>query len=62
MSLTGLDASDLSAITRLGASAWRESAELNASSGVPTLKKLVDSSVLGILGRLGYHSHLCISE
>ena len=61
MSLTGLDASDLSVIAGLGTSAWRESAELDASSGMPTLKKLVDSSVLGILGRLGCHSHLCIS-
>ena len=60
VSLTGLDASDLSVIAGLGTSAWRESAELDASSGMPTLKKLVDSSVLGILGRLGCHIYLCI--
>ena len=33
-----------------------ESAELKASSGASKLKKLADSSVLGILGRRGYHS------
>ena len=36
MSLTGLDASGLSVIAGLGTSAWRESAELDASSGMPT--------------------------